>query len=309
MFKRGKFSANTSTKVLDVSNILEPNNVNWSALLSGGADALKGSEKVIMNLAADIAHIKLTSYSPTEFLKAVSLGTFDTLPYRTTNTVLKQACAAIVGLSGDGGSLVNRSSLFKGTSQTAKPEFSTGTPFILYAYKKFNNVPYEDWDFTDPRIKHLVGSKLAEVIAFRDFNFEDYFTAEILNVIKCITKHGGGDWALTKGTVDKLKGIYNADQYDAFLKDNFSDNLKEAEVKFNQCLEVFNNFPSHLKLMLLGKWVFANYNSQYIVKNPNNWDADPLFSLKDRSEDVWSVSLIRESVADPIDSADLALPW
>ena len=91
------------------------------------------------------------------------------------------------------------------------PNLSQAVPLVLSAFKTYQNVDYENWDFSDPFISHFLEPLHREILPFRDHNLPDPQTLD-WNTLEA--KLDGyprfGEWeAHTLGTMPRLaKYVY-----------------------------------------------------------------------------------------------------
>lgn len=63
-----------------------------------------------------------------------------------------------------------RGDLLNATSQKQTSEsglrYAANVPLVLSAFKEYRNIPYSDWDWSDPMMKHILDSGTAELIPY-----------------------------------------------------------------------------------------------------------------------------------------------
>lgn len=132
--------------------------------------------------------------------------------------------------------------------------YSRAVPSVLSVLKRYNNLPYNNWDKSDPQLKYLVGKDLGEVLEFINTypDFGSLFTQEEMEIV----------YVEAKGTPRT-----------PYLPRKANSSLT--------CAATFNDMPVLLKLMLCQHWIFApDEVSDYAIVHPLDWDSkSPMFNL------------------------------
>jgi len=141
-----------------------------------------------------------------------------------------------------------RSGLIK--KMVSNPELASLTPLVLYAFKLYHNINYEEWDKTDPKLKFFLGKFLESILS-------DNAIDPQLSVQEIIELRGHG---LTYKTGKK------AGQQASLVSNKMNFNVLHG-----------NLVPKVTMYMYLQTWL-ANVscrNTNSMILDPFNWDNVP----------------------------------
>lgn len=148
---------------------------------------------------------------------------------------------------------VNRSEIVKG--QMDKPEYSAGVPFLPYVHKKYNDIPYSKWDFSESFLLANCGLALKKV--FTSYHNMDIGDVTLQEYIENALNEGGES--------------FNA------ARENMVHSVYSHFV--NRCgIREIDILPQFVRQMYFRLWIFSNTN-KYLIYDLDNLDyGDEVFS-------------------------------
>lgn len=117
--------------------------------------------------------------------------------------------------------------------------YSAPVPLLLSAVKEYRNVGYEEWDYGDPGIKHVLDKDLYDLIQYRSTDFSDFDLLEIRELGRTIKSGARMGRQTPYASCTAVNGIQDPD---------------------------FRGLPRLLKLMLTQMWLYHP-----TVRHPLMW--------------------------------------
>lgn len=133
---------------------------------------------------------------------------------------------------------------------TGNPQYAANVPLFLAAYKKFDNINYEDWDWSDQNMIWFTGPELFQFAQFKD----DKYLKE-----------------LSKDSVSLA----------AILNDSINVGARRTRNSYKVMLkgkrwERFIKYPEFVKMAMVKCWIFQpHFHTEYSISSIFDLDAPP----------------------------------
>ncbi len=248
--------------------------LNWEALVDGDIDTLQFREPwVLPHIMAFLAKPKVVILERNDDNKISATLTLKTLAenldagninFEAHEQVTKKAFQGMLNWI----TTSSRSSILpEKTTQSSREwcRFGGIVPLFLSAFKEYRNVSYSQWDFADPKLKHLV----------------DKSNLEVLQLIGTPVP-----WDSTQLQEFLVEGR----KYKSGPKIGMPKHLNLCSKLNETGDEQFDSLPNFVRSMLCQTWLYQpEYYTQFGVYNLNNADSRP-------SEDI-SKELLKETTS------------
>lgn len=121
----------------------------------------------------------------------------------------------------------------------ANIRYSAPVPLLLSALKEYRNVGYEEWDYQDPGIRHILDKDLYDLIQHKHMDFSDFDLLEIRELGRTVKSGARAGRQTPYASCTAVNGIPDPD---------------------------FRGLPRLLKLMLTQMWLYHP-----TVRHPLMW--------------------------------------